>query len=72
MAASRRATERTPKTRTATWRRGFLVGAICVAVAALLWMPRTGEELREWLAETYALSRQRLTGLMTGERPYPD
>lgn len=52
--------------------RGLVVGMVLGGAAALTFTPRTGEEMRERLRETFVVARERVVGLMTGEAPYQD
>ncbi len=52
---------------------GFILGLVVGIVATLFLVPKTGGETREQVRETIAVLKDRVIGLMTGERPYePD
>ncbi len=52
---------------------GFVLGLVVGIVATLFLVPKTGGETREQVRETITVFKERLTGMMTGERAYePD
>ncbi|MDQ2783905.1 MAG: YtxH domain-containing protein [Chloroflexota bacterium] len=52
------------------FRFGFVLGIVVGVAAALLLVPKTGEETREQVKEIGIVLKERAIGIMTGERPY--
>ncbi len=52
------------------FRLGFVLGIVAGVIAALLLVPKTGEETREQVKEIGIVLKERVVGIMTGERPY--
>lgn len=50
--------------------RGLAAGVIVGGIIVLIFTPRTGEEIREWVGETAQVLAERVIGTLTGEASY--